>query len=216
MSGHPAAKAQAIATRLVEVMLNEGLAHHAMIVGSLRRQRETVNDIDIVVAPVMMTVQGGLFSDTDDIAEPEPLDQWLAWKVKESQGRVTWATDADGNVRKANNLRAITVDGILVELWLTTPSADNWGALVQMRTGPAEWNIGMIMRAKQLGLTYKAGYGIFGEKGRVDQDTEESIFHVLGLPTRIPPRRRDEPALIAALKAGHLTLETLMPGGLDE
>lgn len=216
MSGHPAPKAQAIATRMVEVMLNEKLAHHAMIVGSLRRQRATVNDIDIVVRPVWISMQAGLFSDTDDIAEPEPLDQWLAYKVKSSEGRVEWATDADGTVRKGQNLRAIVVDGITVELWLTTVKADNWGALVQMRTGPAEWNIGMSMRCKQLGLTYKAGYGIFRGHDRVDNDTEEGIFHALSLPTRIPPRRRDEPALIQALKAGKLTLETLMPGGLDE
>ena len=205
----PLDRAQTLALHMVDRLLENGLAERVEIAGSVRRMTPTVNDIDIVVAPRWTPQLVDMFGGASDW-QPQGLDRWLAETLKGSAGRVTWDMREDGGIRRQVDLRALRVDGILVELWLAqAPESDNFGALLQMRTGPREWNIALISQARRMACQYKAGKGIFRGSDRVDDDTEEGIFQILGLPSRIPPRRRHDPTLIKALGEGRLTIDVL-------
>lgn len=68
-----------------------------------------------------------------------------------------------------------------VEIYVAEES--NFYALLQMRTGSAEFNKSLAIRAKKLWKMYRAGFGIYNESGeREDDGTERGIFEALALP----------------------------------
>ena len=125
------------------------------IVGSIRRARLIVHDIDMVLIPK----QG---------------DELLLNTVLCSIGRI----EMDGD--KIKRLRR--PDDIELDIYLATPAT--WGTLLLIRTGSAESNMRLASLAKQKGWQIKAnGDGLFDEDGnRIAGDTEESIFEALGIP----------------------------------
>jgi len=135
------------------------------VVGSLRRQCETVHDIDIVLceAPgftlsLPLILQNYLGSD------------WIAVKGK-------------------SKLISGTYGGIPVDLYFATP--ETWWTLVVIRTGSAQHNIKLCQRAKSLGMKLHAdGSGIEDAIGRSIPISEEQLFKWLDLPYLEPKDRR--------------------------
>lgn len=128
-----------------------------MIVGSLRRQCETVHDIDIVLVPL-----------------PGHLQLLL-----EFQGIMghDWR-----NLKMGAKLVHGTYSGIPVDLYFAT--LDTWWTLVVIRTGSAGHNIRLCSRAKAMGMKLHAdGSGIEHiETGkRLIPTTEQQIFDLLQL-----------------------------------
>ena len=144
--------------------------------GSLRRMRETVKDIDVLVtarqaAPVM-----GAFVGLPNVAE------------------VLAHGETKSSVRLA--------EGIQADLRVVEPEA--FGAALQYFTGSKAHNIRVRDLAVRKSLKLSE-YGVFAEKGerRVAGATEEEVYGALGLPW-IPPELREDTGEVEAALEGRL------------
>lgn len=152
------------------------VCHKVKIVGSVRRRKAKVHDIDFVIWPKCEEVavsQLDLFGKAETKLFPVKLLEILrinGW----------WRHEIDDYPRKIV-LNPEFTGVVPVELYLSEPDGINYEALVQMRTGSETFNISLADRAKRMGLHYKAGYGIFRDGQRLDDGTEEGIFKALGL-----------------------------------
>ncbi len=132
------------------------------IAGSYRRRKETVGDIDILVAardggPVMER-----FTAYDEVRE----------------------VLAHGETRASVVLRS----GLQVDLRVVEP--DSFGAALHYFTGSKAHNIAVRKRAQERGLKVNE-YGVFRGEARVAGETEASVFEAVELPW-IPPELRED------------------------
>jgi DNA polymerase/3'-5' exonuclease PolX len=161
------------------------------IAGSVRRKRPMVHDVDLVIWPIVEVVE-----------TPQQLSLFLtehkltyqATALLQQARRLGWdewpAETWPGIVRiPVSEESAHAVERIPIELYICEPDGSNFEALVQMRTGSAENNIRLAKRALELGLKYRAGYGVFDGERRVDDGTERGIWAALGWEY-VPPERR--------------------------
>ncbi|WP_240136078.1 DNA polymerase/3'-5' exonuclease PolX [Streptomyces sp. MUM 178J] len=144
--------------------------------GSLRRMRETIGDIDILVA-------------ADDSAP-----------FMEALGSLPQTAETIAHGEKKTSIR--TTKGLQVDLRVLPPVS--WGAGLQYFTGSKAHNIRTRAIAVRKGLKLSE-YGLFHTKSgrRVTSQTEEDIYARLGLPW-IPPPLREDRGEIAAGLAGQL------------
>ncbi|MFF8605478.1 DNA polymerase/3'-5' exonuclease PolX [Streptomyces sp. NPDC015346] len=144
--------------------------------GSLRRMKETIGDVDILVAArrsaPFMDALAGLPHTAEVIALGE----------------------------KKTSVRTVT--GLQVDLRVLPPAS--WGAGLQYFTGSKAHNIRTRELAVRQGLKLSE-YGLFDvESGEsVTSETEEAIYERLGLPW-IPPTLREDRGEIAAGLRGEL------------
>jgi len=137
--------------------------------GSLRRGRETVGDIDILVSssdsrPVM-----------DAFARLSPVKDVLA--------------------RGETKSSILTQDGLQMDLRVVAP--ESFGAALQYFTGSKSHNISLRERAIKRGLKINE-YGVFMQDGRkMGGKTEEEVYGCLDLPF-IPPELREDRGEIEA------------------
>ncbi|WP_267242127.1 DNA polymerase/3'-5' exonuclease PolX [Streptomyces sp. PR69] len=144
--------------------------------GSLRRMRETIGDIDILVA-------------ADD-----------STPFMEALGSLPQTAETIAHGEKKTSIR--TTKGLQVDLRVLPPVS--WGAGLQYFTGSKAHNIRTREIAVRKGLKLSE-YGLFHAKSgrRVTSRTEEDIYARLGLPW-IPPPLREDRGEIAAGLAGEL------------
>lgn len=137
------------------------------IAGSYRRRRETVGDIDILVAS----------------SEPAPVMQRFTGydEVREILGQ--------GSTRASVRLAS----GLQVDLRVVEPAA--FGAALHYFTGSKAHNIAIRKRAQARGLKINE-YGVFRGKARIAGDSEASVFAAVDLPW-IPPELREDRGEIA-------------------
>jgi DNA polymerase (family 10) len=146
------------------------------IAGSLRRMRETIGDIDILVISKSPEKVTDVFVSMDSVSE----------------------VLARGETKSSVRLRS----GIQVDLRIL--AAGSYGAAMHYFTGSKDHNVVMRDRAKRMGRKISE-YGIFdvatGKKlgGR----KEEDIFKHVGLPF-IPPELRENSGEIEAADKGKL------------
>jgi DNA polymerase (family X) len=164
-----------VAARFTRYLLERG-ASRVEPVGSFRRRRETVGDLDLIVV-------GG---DAAVLSEAFVAHQ----EVKE----VLVKGPAKSSVVLSSNLQ--------VDLRPFVP--DSLGAALQYFTGSKEHNIRLRERAVRRGLKVNE-YGVFnvetGEK--LAGATEEEVYAALGLAF-VPPELREDRGEIAAAEAGTL------------
>ncbi|HEY3449966.1 MAG TPA: helix-hairpin-helix domain-containing protein [Myxococcales bacterium] len=143
--------------------------------GSVRRRRETVGDLDILVAaespgPVLRAF-GGL---------PEVA-----------------SAQAEGPTKSSVRLKI----GLQVDLRVVPP--ESFGAALHYFTGSKAHNIAVRTRAVHRGLKLSE-YGIFDrEDRRLGGATEEEVFRAVGLPW-IPPELREGAGELEAAEEGRL------------
>ena len=132
------------------------------IAGSYRRRRETVGDIDILVA-----------SDA-----PAPVMQRFTGydEVRQILGQ--------GSTRAS----VVLACSLQVDLRVVEPAA--FGAALHYFTGSRAHNIAIRKRAQARGLKINE-YGVFRGKARIAGDTEESVFAAVDLPWIAPELRED-------------------------
>lgn len=177
-------KAKLEANAVLQALLSA--CHKVSIAGSIRRQKESVHDIDVVLWPICEPAAVGpvdLFGQVETAIMPVKLMEVLrinGW----------WMQDEPVYPRKIALDTSFEREIIPVELYICETDGSNYGALLQMRTGSERFNISLAERAKRMGLQYKAGYGIFRDGARMDDGTEEGIFKALGLDW-YPPEQRD-------------------------
>lgn len=148
----------------------------AVAVGSFRRMKETIGDIDYVVS-VVSEKEG------DNI-----IDYFVNMpEVKEVSGRGS----AKAFVKLNNGMDA---DLLVVP-------AESFGAALQYFTGSKEHGVAMRKIAISKGLHLNE-WGVFDEqKNRIAGSTEEGVYQVLGLEW-IPPEMRENRGEIELAKMG--------------
>ncbi len=172
----PVGKALDVADSLVEILKAHGGVTQIEAAGSIRRRRETVGDIDILVTS----------SDAARVIEtfvslPSALDVLARGETKAS-------------IRHQ--------EGIQVDLRVVEPEA--FGAALQYFTGSKEHNVRVREIASKKGLKVSE-YGVFDEKSgkRVGGATEEDVYLAVGFPW-IPPELRENSGEVEAALKGNL------------
>ncbi len=143
--------------------------------GSLRRRRETVADLDLLVAAERPEAAIRAFAGAPEVG----------------------AVLAEGPTKCTVRLRA----GIQADLRVVAPEA--FGAALHYFTGSKTHNTAVRTRAVKMGLKLSE-YGIFDRKGkRLGGAEEKEVFRAVKLPF-IPPELREGAGEIEAAEAGRL------------
>jgi DNA polymerase (family X) len=148
----------------------------AEIAGSLRRARETIGDLDLLVA-------------TED---PESMCRSFA--------RLPQVADviAQGATKTSIRVRS----GMQVDLRAVKP--ESFGAAWQYFTGSQAHNVQLRGRSERMGKLKINEYGVFTEDGRrIAGETEESVYEAVGC-SWIPPELREGWGEIEAAAHGPL------------
>lgn len=145
--------------------------------GSLRRGRETVGDLDLMVTGPAATAA---------------LDRFLAYpRVEEVLAR--------GDNKASAKVGA---EGLQVDVRALPP--DTFGAAMQYFTGSKDHNVAIRTRAVRMGLRLSE-YGLFRveDESKVAGATEAGVYEAIGLPW-IPPELRENSGEIEAALEGRL------------
>jgi DNA polymerase/3'-5' exonuclease PolX len=156
------------------IHLMQAHCHRVEVAGSMRRGTEWIHDIDIVVWARYETVQVDLFGTAILETRPSGLIAAIA-----SFGMGLEIGDKVlkfcVGYRGSESLKMVF--DVPVEVYLADPDGGNFEALWQMRTGSRDFNIALASTCKAKGWEYRAGYGIFNNKGiRMDDRTERGII----------------------------------------
>ncbi len=168
---------QKVAAELIPYLSETGGIEKIAAAGSLRRGKDTIGDLDLLV-----TGPGA----------PEALERFVTHPK------------AHTILGKGPNKASIqySLDGLQVDL--RALPHESYGAAMQYFTGSKEHNILIRSRALKLGLTLNE-YGLFrlDNEQRVAGETEEEIYAALGLAW-IPPELRENCGEIEAALEGRL------------
>lgn len=172
----PAADALGIAAELVTRLRALPGVVDAAYAGSLRRMRETVGDIDVLVA-------------SDD---PGPVH--AALRESPLVVKVLAAGEKKTSV--------LTVRGLQADLRVVEPGA--WGAALVYFTGSKAHNVRIRERAVRRGVSLSE-YGLFERDGgqRVAGASEAEVYAALGL-AEVPPPLREDTGEVEAAASGTL------------
>ena len=169
-----------IALDVAEAVLAELTAlkqvRRAAFAGSLRRMRETIGDVDLLVAST----------------DPVPIME--AFVALPSVTQVLAQGDTKSSI--------VTDRGLQVDLRVVTPGV--WGAAMIYFTGSKAHNVRIREMAVREGLKLNE-YGLFDAKSGelLASETEEQVYERLGLPYIAPTLREDRGEVETAL-AGEL------------
>lgn len=173
---------QPVAAQLLERLRKiEGVVE-AEVAGSLRRWRETIGDLDLVVA-----------SDTNE----RVMDEFVQFpEIGRIRGKGTTKTSVE------------LVDGLKVQLWIQSP--ERFGTTLQYATGSQAHNVKLRELALSKGLSLSE-HGFKTEEGdEILCSKETEVYKKLGM-NWIPPAMREERGEIkAALEDRLPNLVTVM------
>ena len=159
--------------------------------GSIRRWRDTVGDVDVLVA---------VDSVADDGDGEAVIDRFLSWSA------------VDDVIEAGDQKASVRVDGVRVDLRVVVP--DEFGAALQYFTGSMDHNVAVRNRAIDRGLKLNE-YGVFDVSDVDDPDagqrvgdrvagrTEQGVYEAVDLPA-IPPELREGTGEVAAADDGDL------------
>ncbi|MEO0072601.1 MAG: DNA polymerase/3'-5' exonuclease PolX [candidate division WOR-3 bacterium] len=149
--------------------------------GSLRRMKETIGDIDILVSAKNGAKIIEYFTKMPNVVQ------------------VLAAGDTKGSVIIKTETETLQVDVRIVD-------EDSYGSALQYFTGSKDHNVTLRTLAKEKGLKLSE-YGVYKGEKKVAGRTEEEVYRILGLKW-IPPELRENRGEIEAARAG--TLPTLI------
>ena len=160
---------RADAVLIAEDLVSElvALCEKIEIAGSIRRERENVNDVDLVCLP-----KPGQLTN---------IKQRLWTLAQKGRSTVTG---------KDKYLKILSYQGIQVDVYIA--DAETWATLLLIRTGSLAHNIKLCQRAREIGLKLNAdGHGLtwISKNVNVACPTEQQLFEKLGLPYREPRER---------------------------
>ncbi|HEX7547475.1 MAG TPA: DNA polymerase/3'-5' exonuclease PolX [Candidatus Methylomirabilis sp.] len=172
----PLGAALTLAETILETLRDLEEVDQISTAGSLRRMKETVKDIDILVTSKMPARIMEVFVGLSNVAE----------------------VLAHGETKSSVRLR----EGIQVDLRVVEPEC--FGAALQYFTGSKQHNIRVRELAQRMELKVSE-YGVFdGKSGkRVAGAIEEDVYRAVGLPF-IPPELREDAGEIEAALADRL------------
>jgi DNA polymerase (family 10) len=172
----PLSSARLVALQVAEALRAHGGVDRLEIAGSLRRGRETVKDVDILVTSRAPARVIHTLTSLGSVAE------------------VMLQGPTKASVRHQG--------GLQVDLRVVEPEA--FGAALQYFTGSKDHNVRLREMASRRHLRVSE-YGVFDERTgeRVAGATEEDVYAALGLPW-IPPELRENGGELEAARAGRL------------
>lgn len=164
-----------LAEEVVDLLSARAAVESIAPAGSLRRMKETIGDIDILVAS----------------RQPERVTEAFTGLPIVREVLATGATRPS----------ILTREGLQVDLRVVAP--DQWGSALQYFTGSKEHNIALRGLAQERGWKLSE-YGLFDREGkRIAGRTEEEIYHALELEW-IPPELRENRGEIDAAREHRL------------
>jgi len=168
--------ARATAEQVAEALRAHGGVEQLEVAGSLRRMRDTVKDIDLLVTST----------------EPDRVIR--TFTTLPSVAEILAQGPTKATVRHQ--------DGLAIDLRVVEPAA--FGAALQYFTGSKDHNVRVREMASRRGLRISE-YGVFDEAtgARVAGATEEEVYATVGLPW-IPPELRENQGEIEAAREGRL------------
>ncbi len=146
----------------------------AEVCGSLRRYRETVGDLDFLIATLKPAEVLAALVRLPGIADVEAVGE--------------------------NRATVFLREGLQVDFKTVPPAA--WGSGLQYLTGSKAHSIKLRTLAQKQGLKLNE-YGVWRGEARVAGEDEEGVYRALGLPW-IPPPLREDGGEIEAAQAGRL------------
>lgn len=151
--------------------------HRAELAGSLRRKKETVGDVDILLAAPKKNWS-------------KIIDSFVSWNQIESI------------LAKGETKVSVMVKDFKRQVDLRIVEDTAWGAALVYFTGSKEHNVRLRQIALDKGLKLNE-YGIFENNRKVAAKTEEEVYQALGL-SWLPPEMRENRGEIELAAAGKL------------
>jgi len=177
-----------IAQGYAEELESSGLVKQAVVAGSLRRMKETIKDIDILVAT----------------KEPQKsIDFFMNMIPHEKVLR-----------KERTKISLRTKEGF--DVGIRVIAQEVFGAALWYFTGSKEHNIKVSALAAKKGLKL-SGHGLFKGKKLIACKTEKAVYKVLGMQYIEPELREDRGEIEAALKGNlpNLILYDALKGDLQ-
>jgi len=180
------------AREIADELVNDlsGFCDRIEIVGSLRRRKQIVNDIDIIAIPRSIQMNDETLFGLPRNIRGEPVQENLLEK-RLSQLCLRGQLDLEANGSQIKRfLKTVDGDTIPIDIYIATEQT--WWTLLLIRTGSRSHNIRLARRAMDLHMHLKAdGSGLFTPGGSlIPIHSEEEIFLHLGLRYR-PPEERE-------------------------
>lgn len=161
--------------------------HSIAVAGSLRRNRPDVGDIEIVAVPRISSEQDGMFATADRNHLAEAVDRLIEERVLASH-----PTDPKRGERYSKLLHRGS--GLQVDLFSAT--ADTFGLIFLIRTGPASYSQRFVTDLRRRGLHVASGQLHRGSLGCgsyacdvLPTPTEEDVFLLADWPFVKPELR---------------------------
>lgn len=167
-------EALALAEHVVKALKTLKTVQDISLCGSVRRNKETIGDVDILVASSHPEKIMEAFTSLDVVKETIAKGQ------------------TKGSVR--------TQTGFQIDVRVVPQ--DSFGAALQYFTGSKEHNVALRERAVKMGLKISE-YGVFKGEKKVAGKTEEDVYASVGLPW-IAPELRENFGEIEAAEKGAL------------
>jgi len=166
LQGLDRAEVEPLAFKILEAI--EPYCVRVEVAGSFRRQKQTINDLDLVVHPLY----------------------WLLM-VKVIRSEFGALTVKQGDKLAILNVPFASKQGqgyIQVDLYRADPNT--WGIVLLVRTGSKEHNVKLCNLAISKGLRLQYSVGLTDKYGNVVAGrTEEEVFAALGMPYVVPQDR---------------------------
>lgn len=163
------------------------------IAGSIRRQRLMIGDIEIVAIPKMVPAPGSTTNFfTGECEQVSALDCVIDTLIATKPHFRFHTTDKkNGDKYKKFQVDIGSGQWITLDLFITTP--EQWGIIMAIRTGPADFSKHIVTQAHKAG-PLPPGFSVSGGWVRylgqeVDMPTEESVFDLVGYEYRSPTER---------------------------
>lgn len=156
---------------LVSLLRVSGLVKEAVAAGSIRRMKETIGDVDLLVTT----------------KNPKEVIDYFLSKVPFEK---LWG-------RGPTKVSVRTKQGFDIDVRVL--EEDVFGAGLQYFTGSKEHNVKLRTYAASLGFKVSE-YGVFKGKKRIACATEEDVYKALGMPYIEPELREDTGEIEAALQ----------------
>lgn len=189
--------AWAVAQRIVEHMRGQAGVVEAQFAGSLRRGRESVGDIDVLIAartPEDAERAHGAF-----VTMPGVTGVIASGRTRSSvrvaiEPDARWEEPGPASEGGAGHVPSVQAD-------LRTVPPESWGAALMYFTGSKDHNVQLRGLAQSRGLTLNE-YGLFPDEAGLDAPpqergvraiaarTERQVYAALGLP-ELPPEVRE-------------------------
>ncbi len=176
MDRRPLGRVLPLAEDIIRRVKESAPVDRIQVAGSIRRRKETVNDIDILTTS----------------KKPEKVMDLFVKLPQVSRVLMHGPTKSS----------VITDEGIQVDLRVV--EEDSYGAALQYFTGSKQHNIKLREMAVRAGLKINE-YGVFREPGeeRIGGKKEEDVYKALNLPL-IPAELREDQGEIEAAQEGRL------------